>query len=76
MGQITIYLDDDSEARLRAAAADANMPVSRWLAELVREKTRADWPHAVREAAGTWHDFPDAESLRNTPGDDTRREKL
>lgn len=76
MGQITIYLDDDSEMRLRAAAADANMPVSRWLADLVREKTRVDWPNAVREAAGSWHDFPDAEELRNALPDDTRREEF
>lgn len=76
MGQITIYLDNQSEQRLRAAAAEANMPVSRWLAELVREKTRAQWPLSVREAAGSWSDFPDAEELRADLPEDTGRENL
>jgi hypothetical protein len=32
------------------------MSVSRWLSELVRERTRDEWPAGVREAAGSWSD--------------------
>lgn len=41
MGQVTIYLNDESfEQRLKSAAAAAHMPVSRWIAKLVKDKTR------------------------------------
>jgi len=40
MGQVTIYLDDENEKRLKAAAKAAGVPVSRWVASLVEEKTR------------------------------------
>lgn len=76
MGQITIYLDDESEKRLRAAAKKAGMPVSRWVASLVQEKTRAEWPASVRKLAGAWRDFPDLETVRKTKGKDTAREPL
>jgi predicted DNA-binding protein len=39
MGQVTIYLDDETEARLKASAKRKGVPVSRWIAELVREAT-------------------------------------
>lgn len=76
MGQITIYLDDESERSLRKAAGAAGIPVSRWVAGLIREKTRTQWPDSVREMAGAWSDFPEPEMLRERSEDDTRREEL
>ena len=54
MGQVTIYLDDEHEHRLRRAAQSAGMPVSRWVANLVEEKTRNEWPESIRAMAGAW----------------------
>ncbi len=76
MGQITIYLDDESERSLRSAAESAGIPVSRWVANLIREKTSTQWPDSVREMAGAWSDFPDPETLRARGSDDTGREEL
>jgi len=76
MAQITIYLDPENERRLREAAADSGLSVSRWVAELIEERTRTQWPSAVRELAGAWHDFPDLETLRGEPAEDAERETL
>jgi len=76
MGQVTIYLDDEHEQRMRKAAADTGQPVSRWVAALIEEKTRTQWPYAVREAAGQWSDFPTLEQLRTDQPADTQRESL
>jgi hypothetical protein len=75
MGQVTIYLDADSEKRLKEAAAVAGMSVSRWVAHLIEERTRTQWPHAVREAAGAWRTFPDREEIAPL-GEDIPREPL
>ena len=45
MAQLTIYLDDAAERRVKAAARKSGVSVSRWIAELVRE------PDAHRLAA-------------------------
>lgn len=74
MGQITIYLDDESERRLKSAATAAGMPVSRWVAKLVQERTRTEWPESMRALAGAWQDFPEPEQLRQETTADTPRE--
>lgn len=74
MGQVTIYLDDDSERRLKSAAAAAGMPVSRWVAKLLQEKTRTQWPESMRALAGAWQDLPEQEQLREGGVADAPRE--
>ena len=74
MGQVTIYLDDDAEARLRSSARDSGIPVSRWVADLIREKTRTDWPDEIKSLAGAWADLPDPEQPRDQQAEDVPRE--
>ena len=76
MGQVTIYLDDENEKRLKAAAKAAGVPVSRWVASLVEKRAGAVWPESVRSLAGAWQDFPDLESIRKMEGKDGTREAL
>lgn len=76
MAQVTLYLDDETARRARRAAKAAGLSQSRWLAELVRERTAREWPVEVRELAGTWGDFPEAEELRRSQGRDLEREEL
>lgn len=76
MGQVTIYLDHESEQRVRAAAAAAGMPVSRWVAQLVQKKTQNEWPSTVRALAGAWQDLPDLDTLRKDGGGDVARERF
>lgn len=76
VGQVTIYLDDETEQRLKYAAAAAEMPVSRWVAGLVKEHTRTKWPETIRELPGNWPDFPDIDALRRETEDDVPRETV
>lgn len=76
MSQVTIYLDEETDQKMRKAARQAGLSRSQWLARLIREKTRNEWPTEVREAAGSWNDFPDADELRGSLGDDLPRESL
>ena len=64
MSQITVYMDFETQARMKSAAQAAGLSVSRWLAELVQEKTATAWPAEVLAAAGAWQDFPDLAELR------------
>jgi hypothetical protein len=43
---------------VKTAARKAGVSVSRWVAELIENRTRADWPAEARELAGGWPDFP------------------
>ena len=60
MAQVTLYMDEDTMARMRAAAEVAGVSMSAWLAQLVRERTRTEWPPEVKALAGVWRDVQDA----------------
>ena len=76
MGQVTLHLDEETIKQVKRAARASGLSQSRWLAELVREKTARQWPGAVRELAGAWGDFPGVEDLRRSEGRDVERERL
>ncbi len=76
MGQVTIYIEDELEARMAADARARNLSRSRWIADVIREKLDNEWPAAVREMAGSWEDFPTLEDIRDTGSGDAERESL
>lgn len=69
MAQLTLYLDDDTEARLKEAASAQGVSLSRWVADLIRERIATAWPASVAELAGAWADFPTSDELRKVPED-------
>ena len=76
MAQVTIYLDDETEQKARAAARSKGVSLSKWVAERVRQGALSDWPDYVRELAGAWSEVPSAEQLRKLKGRDAKRGRL
>ena len=76
MGQVTIYIDDETEKKMIASARDAKISKSKWITDVIREKVATEWPLSVRELAGAWEDFPSNEEIRSGAGKDVKREKL
>ncbi len=76
MGQVTIYLDNETEAKLNALIGNKKISKSKWIAELIRTKAATSWPESVVELAGAWKDFPSVDKIRETIGQDTQREPL
>jgi len=74
MAQLTLYLDRDTEAKVKKAAKAAGVSVSRWVSSLIRERTAEEWPNIVREMAGSWPEAPTAEELREELPEDVPRE--
>jgi hypothetical protein len=64
MGQVTIYLDDDTERRARKAARSEGVSLSKWIASALRAKTATAWPKEVLDLEGAWPDFPQIHQLR------------
>jgi len=76
MGQVTIYLDGETEQKLNGLIADKNISKSKWIADLIRQKTQTEWPDRIKRLAGTWRDMPTADEIRQSEGSDTVREPL
>ena len=73
MSQITLYLDPETETKLKAAAKASGVSVSRWVARLIQERTAERWPDSVRALVGTWSDVKPGKAAASK---DTRRERL
>jgi predicted transcriptional regulator len=58
MPQVTLYLDDATQALVDQAAAATGMSKSRWVAEIIRKHAAHEWPQDCLAAAGQFVDFP------------------
>ena len=76
MGQITIYLDSELETKMRTAIKSKHISQSKWIATLIDEKLKNDWPESVTELTGAWKDLPTAEEIRRLEGTDLKREEI
>ncbi|HFE66627.1 MAG TPA: CopG family transcriptional regulator [Chloroflexi bacterium] len=65
MSQVTIYLDKDTEERMRVFTKSLRISQSEWVAALIQEKLQNEWPESVASLAGAWADFPSAEEIRS-----------
>ena len=59
MPQLNLYVDDPTHQTIKAAAKAAGISLSKWVSNLVRERTADEWPPEVLALAGAWKDFPE-----------------
>ena len=68
MPQITLDLDDITQALVEQAVEANGTSKSRWVAEAIRRYAAHDWPQGCLNLAGSFPDFPLAVSLpKNEP---------
>ncbi len=67
MSQITLYLDDATQALVEQAAKAHGLSKSRWVADIIRKYAAHEWPQDCLELAGRFTDFPLQEG--NSTGD-------
>lgn len=58
MSQITLYLDDATQALVEEAARANGMSKSRWVTQIIRKYAAHEWPQDCLELAGRFTDFP------------------
>lgn len=58
MSQITLYLDDATQALVDEAAKASGLSKSRWVAEAIRRYAAQEWPADCLALAGRFADFP------------------
>ena len=66
MGQVTIYLDYETEGKARAAARSEGVPLSKWVAKRIERRECGEWSDAARALAGAWPDLPSVRRIRKS----------
>jgi hypothetical protein len=84
MSQVTIYLEEDTLAAAKAAAARAKISLSGWMAQLIKQQAPASdangYPlgffEQIQANAHAFSDFPSLETLRASESPDLPRETM
>ncbi len=76
MGQVTIYLDPETERKMQGMVKQSGLSKSKWIANLIRENTADVWPKTIKQLAGAWKDLPIADEIRKDLGQDLERESF
>ncbi len=63
MSQITLYLDDATQALVEQAAQANGVSKSRWVADIIRKYAAHEWPQDCLALAGRFADFPLREDM-------------
>lgn len=63
MSQITLYLDDATQALVEQAARANGLSKSRWVADIIRKHAAHEWPQDCLQLAGLFADFPLREQI-------------
>ena len=60
MSQLHFYVPDEMEMQIRVKAKQANLPLSKYLAELVKRETAAQnqWPTGYFDVFDAWQGEP------------------
>jgi len=76
MNQLTIYLDETTQSKIKKLTKKHGLSLSKWLANLIHKELNQNWPEAVVQLAGAWADFPSLEEIRANSGCDVARQKI
>lgn len=75
MAQVTIYMDDNLEQKVKELAKTSNSSMSKFIANILEKKINTEWNQDIKELNGSWEDFPAIDDIRGTASD-IKREQL
>ena len=76
MGQVTIYLDSETEKKMSNMIKKTGISKSKWISDLIKQKITTTWPENIVKLAGAWTDLPTAEDIRKNMTEDADRESI
>lgn len=76
MGQVTIYLDSETEKKMSNIVKKTGISKSKWISDLIKQKITTTWPENIVKLAGAWTDLPTAEDIRKNMAEDAQRESI
>jgi hypothetical protein len=76
MGQVTIYLDSETEKKMSNAIKKTGISKSKWISDLIKQKMTSTWPENIVKLAGAWTDLQTAEDIRKNMAEDADRESI
>ena len=69
MAQITIYIDNNLEERIKEIAKNTGQSISKYISNAIEQKLNNSWNEDIKNLSGSWSDFPSIEEIRSNTND-------
>jgi len=69
MAQVTIYMNNELESKIKNIANSLNISISKFIANVLEQKVQNEWHTKTKQLAGSWDEFPTLEEIRETKAD-------
>ena len=76
MAQITIYIDNNLEEKIKEITKNTGQSISKYISNAIEQKLNNSWNEDIKNLSGSWNDFLSLEEIRNNTIDTKRFEKL
>ena len=74
MAQITIYIDNKLEEKIKEIAKNTGQSISKYISSAVELKLNNAWDEDIKNLSGSWSDFPTLKDIRSGVKDIKREE--
>ena len=74
MAQITIYIDNNLEEKIKEIAKNTGQSISKYISNAIEQKLNDSWNEDIKNLSASWSDFPSIEEIRTTVNDTKREE--
>lgn len=69
MAQVTIYLDNSLEVKIKEIAKQSGLSISKFISKTLEQNIKSSWDNDVKKLSGSWNDFCSIEKIQNTTPD-------
>ncbi len=69
MAQITIYIDNNLEEKIKEVAKNTGQSISKYISNAIEQKLNNSWNEDVKTLSGSWSDFPTLKEIRSNTKD-------
>ena len=77
MAQVTIYMNDKIEQKVKKLAKSMNLSISKYISSVLEQKTADSWNIDIKNLSGAWSQFSSIEDIRSNESiKDAPRESL
>ena len=76
MAQITIYINNELESKVKKIANSMNISISKYISTIVEKNIQDSWNPKVKKLAGSWSNFPTIDEIRSNSAKDIKREEF
>lgn len=76
MSQITIYIDNNLEKKVKKMASETGLSISKFISNVLENNITDTWSSDVKNLTGSWSDFPTLDEIRASQTKDVQREEF